>query len=1282
MYTNDDQKRVVVERKQNLFSRIFSTRKKRINGKKDSQIQFIVPYTPAPPLSSKQVSQSSVVSFGEYFSSNNSLSYIPPVVSTENINCNTPAPPLSSKQESQSSVVSFGEYFSRNNSLNYIPPVSTDTINYNTNVEPSLYNSNDSITEKRLNSSSLNLNNNSNVEYPYINKNNSFYIKSVVVNNKTQSSGDNFKRYLKSITRSRKNKTFISVTSTANNTTTTTTTLNPTSKDLQSLPNIINISNVSSTYSVPSISQLSQISQSNLNNNGADESNKENVKKGDISISKSKHQDRKLALDKIITKLRKVQNQQKLQEEGENRIMISTEPRQCSSPKNFEKSYENINEYFNNNSTHNLYNNNNNYKINNYKNNHINYNHNNHNNKNHYNNYENNNLKLHVNNHNHSHHKHSHSHHNHSHSHSHSHNNNHNNNYNNNNNNITNSHYDINPKRSSFCSSNNSSFYIPHNTASSNYEMISRKRMSLRSNYSRIASIDCSNTHINEDRFKPPIKSVSSHGLQKMESSTHSIDLNFNSDDTLTASQYLSQSSNNITAIGDSNATIQDILEEERLMEDELDDSMNKLSLQDQFARRSSNPTIISETTEHHRPKTIASFRIHKSNNSLEASELPNNTSDNEDSSTNYLKLANTSTHQIPYRYPRNLKVANTSTHQIPYRYPRNRRNSSSANRSTSVTFANIANFNKPRYPHHRHTGAMSVRCYIADEAIAENSDETDEDIDIDIKEETEESTIPIPRKPKSLFNESVFSYSSSVNQIRNDLKMEKVRSKRRRFSNIFSRDYDFYLREKIKNKLEEYNRKSNNTSCTTLHRVNSRAYSVKETDSIYLKSDEPGNVSLPSLKCMTEGKVNQYYFIKELDSGSYGRVYLVYDENINEYFACKVISKSRLKRNFRFAQVARRRNFTPSIHGEAQNIPCDPLESIKKEVAIFKKMTKHPNIVLLVEVLDDAREDNIYMVFELCEKGKVMDIQVNKKTEPFTEEKARKYFREVVLGLEYCHYMKIIHRDIKPDNLLLTADDTIKISDFGISHMFNENQDDTISDKNASPLYCPPEACSSEIATMKGKAVDIWALGITLYCFVHGYCPFEDTDVINLCKKIEEDPVEYSPTISPELKDLLSKMLQKDPNKRITIPEIKQHSWVTENSKNPMMSTEENCIYEEITDEEIQNAVQPAFMFVSKLLKKIKKGITQRSENRRRNYSVSINYDVNNEIQDDMQYNKEKNKSQDNLKFGFGGMKKSSSSKRSLFRHRSNQNLNFITNETTIMEGVELNIINTSVYH
>jgi len=218
MYKNDGNKKVI-ERKKNFFSKIFSPRRKKLSGQKEAQIQFIVPYTPAPCLSSRQVSQTSVVSFGEYFSSNNK------------------------------------------NSLTNIPPVGGAEITNNF-VEPAPNISNDPITERKLSTSSISNPNNNNLynnnpEHPYINNNNSYYINSIIVNNKSQSNGESFKRYLKSLARSRKRKTYISVTSTANNTTTTTTTVNPTTKNLQALPNISCISNVSSTFSIPSLSQLS-----------------------------------------------------------------------------------------------------------------------------------------------------------------------------------------------------------------------------------------------------------------------------------------------------------------------------------------------------------------------------------------------------------------------------------------------------------------------------------------------------------------------------------------------------------------------------------------------------------------------------------------------------------------------------------------------------------------------------------------------------------------------------------------------------------------------------------------------------------------------------------------------------------------------------------------------------------------------------------------------------------------------------------------------------------------
>jgi len=114
--------------------------------------------------------------------------------------------------------------------------------------------------------------------------------------------------------------------------------------------------------------------------------------------------------------------------------------------------------------------------------------------------------------------------------------------------------------------------------------------------------------------------------------------------------------------------------------------------------------------------------------------------------------------------------------------------------------------------------------------------------------------------------------------------------------------------------------------------------------------------------------------------------------------------------------------------------------------------------------------------VFELCEYGQVMKVSACDVVRPFTEKLARRYFRDILLGLEYrkfvskvtnpsVHYKKIIHRDIKPENLLLAMDGTVQLADFGISQIFFDDQEDAeLLDKNASPAFSPPEAFSSTL--------------------------------------------------------------------------------------------------------------------------------------------------------------------------------------------------------------------------
>uniref|UniRef100_A0A8C6K7P9 Calcium/calmodulin-dependent protein kinase kinase 1, alpha b n=1 Tax=Nothobranchius furzeri TaxID=105023 RepID=A0A8C6K7P9_NOTFU len=265
------------------------------------------------------------------------------------------------------------------------------------------------------------------------------------------------------------------------------------------------------------------------------------------------------------------------------------------------------------------------------------------------------------------------------------------------------------------------------------------------------------------------------------------------------------------------------------------------------------------------------------------------------------------------------------------------------------------------------------------------------------------------------------------------------------------------------------------------------------------------------------------------------------------------------------------------------------PLERVYREIAILKKLD-HRNVVKLVEVLDDPDEDGLHMAFELMTKGPVMEVPTD---DPLTEDQARFYFRDVVLGTEYLHYHKIIHRDIKPSNLLLGDDGHVKIADFGVSNEF-EGADALLSSTAGTPAFMAPEMISEQQQGFSGKALDVWAMGVTLFCFVFGECPFYDEYVVSLHNKIKNDPVEFpeTPQVSSELKDLITKMLDKNPATRILIPEIKLHPWVTENSSNPLPLEEEHCTAVEVTDEEVQNSVKlipslSAVILVKSMLRK-----------------------------------------------------------------------------------------------
>lgn len=204
-------------------------------------------------------------------------------------------------------------------------------------------------------------------------------------------------------------------------------------------------------------------------------------------------------------------------------------------------------------------------------------------------------------------------------------------------------------------------------------------------------------------------------------------------------------------------------------------------------------------------------------------------------------------------------------------------------------------------------------------------------------------------------------------------------------------------------------------------------------------------------------------------------------------------------------------------------------------------KKLNHDNLVSLIEVLDDPSEDSLYMVLEYCKKGVIMKVGVDEKAVPYDEEHCRCWFRDLILGIEYLHAQGVVHRDIKPDNLLLTDEDVLKIVDFGVSEMFEKSSEMMTAKSAGSPAFLPPELCVAKHGDISGKAADIWSMGVTLYCLRFGHIPFEKPGVLELYESIKADSFELdSEGCTADFRDLILRLLEKDPAKRIKMAEIR----------------------------------------------------------------------------------------------------------------------------------------------
>ncbi|XP_058056966.1 serine/threonine-protein kinase stk11 isoform X1 [Anopheles bellator] len=267
--------------------------------------------------------------------------------------------------------------------------------------------------------------------------------------------------------------------------------------------------------------------------------------------------------------------------------------------------------------------------------------------------------------------------------------------------------------------------------------------------------------------------------------------------------------------------------------------------------------------------------------------------------------------------------------------------------------------------------------------------------------------------------------------------------------------------------------------------------------------------------KCKLVGK---YVMGEVLGEGSYGKVKEVLDSETLRRLAVKILTKRKLRR----------------IPNGEQNV--------RREIKLLRKL-QHCNVIKLLDVLYNEEKQKMYLIMEYCVGGlqEMLDSVRDKK---LPMHQAHDYFVQLLDGLEYLHGRGIIHKDIKPGNLLLTLDHTLKISDFGVAEALDIfAPTDECTTGQGSPAFQPPEIANGH-EVFSGFKVDIWSTGVTLYNITTGLYPFEGDNIYKLLENIgkcEWKPPEW---LERRLADLLVNILRANPMERFTLQEIRHHEW------------------------------------------------------------------------------------------------------------------------------------------
>ncbi|KAL0948265.1 hypothetical protein HGRIS_010861 [Hohenbuehelia grisea] len=294
---------------------------------------------------------------------------------------------------------------------------------------------------------------------------------------------------------------------------------------------------------------------------------------------------------------------------------------------------------------------------------------------------------------------------------------------------------------------------------------------------------------------------------------------------------------------------------------------------------------------------------------------------------------------------------------------------------------------------------------------------------------------------------------------------------------------------------------------------------------------DANGN---PTSKPRSSGRIlGDYTLGKTLGAGSMGKVKLAVHNVTGEKLAVKILPRVQPPPS----NGALPPGATPeSVAKQASKDASKEIRTLRE--AALSMLLYHPYICGMRELI--THQYHYYMVFEYVNGGQMLDYIISHGR--LRERVARKFARQIGSALEYCHRNNVVHRDLKIENILISQTGNIKIIDFGLSNLFDPLSH--LSTFCGSLYFAAPELLNARVYT--GPEVDVWSFGVVLYVLVCGKVPFDDQSMPALHAKIKRGLVEYPVWLSPECKQLLSRMLVTNPQARASLQEVLSHPWMT----------------------------------------------------------------------------------------------------------------------------------------